>query len=60
MAKNRKRRAPRKNPPHQILKANGSGKKINWLQVAAITVGVIIVLSMLLSLVITPGSGHGF
>lgn len=57
MAKNRKRRAPRKNPPHQILKANGKSKKVNWLKIAAITVGVIIVLSMLLSLVITPGSG---
>ena len=57
MAKNRKRRTIKKNLSHQVIKANSSKKKINWLQVAAITVGVLIVLSMLLSLVITPGSG---
>ena len=57
MAKKAKRRV-KKNRPHQHAKAGGVGKKpINWTRIAIITVGILIALSMLLSLIITPGTG---
>jgi len=57
MAKAQKRRV-KKNRPHQHLKSgNIVGKKINWGRIAVITIGIIIALSMLLSLFITPGTG---
>ena len=57
MAKKAKRRV-KKNRPHQHLKSNGGVKKqINWTRIAIITVGILIALSMLLSLIITPGTG---
>jgi hypothetical protein len=57
MAKKTKRRV-KKNRPHQVMKRDGSAKKpINWTRIAIITVGILIALSMLLSLIITPGTG---
>ena len=56
MAKTAKRRV-RKSRPHQHMKAGESKKKINWTRIALITIGILIAVSMLLSLVITPGTG---
>jgi len=58
MAKTAKRRV-KKTRPHQHPKAGDGGgkKKINWTRIAIITIGILIALSMLLSLVITPGTG---
>ena len=60
MAKTTKRRV-KKNRPHQHQKSGdggGGGKKqINWTRIALITIGILIAVSMLLSLVITPGTG---
>lgn len=57
MGKSQKRRV-KKNRPHQHLKSGGSGRgSINWTRIAIITVGILIALSMLLSLIITPGTG---
>ncbi|MDX1413212.1 MAG: hypothetical protein R3293_03425 [Candidatus Promineifilaceae bacterium] len=57
MAKAQKRRV-KKNRPHQHQKSSGiSGKSINWTRIAVIAIGIIIALSMLLSLIITPGTG---
>ena len=59
MAKTAKRRV-KKTRPHQHQKAGDGGggkKKINWTRIAIITIGILIALSMLLSLVITPGTG---
>jgi hypothetical protein len=59
MAKTAKRRV-KKTRPHQHKKSSGGGKKqINWTRIAVITVGILIALSMLLSLVVTPGTGIG-
>jgi hypothetical protein len=57
MAKTQKRRV-KKNRPHQHMKSGGGVKKsINWTRIAVITIGILIALSMLLSLIITPGTG---
>lgn len=56
MAKVRKRRTKKKNPPHQLKKSGGSGRQINWTRIAVITVGVLIALSMILSLFVFPGA----
>ncbi len=58
MTKTAKRRV-KKVRPHQHLKSSdGSGKKsVNWTRIALITIGILIALSMLLSLIITPGTG---
>lgn len=55
MAATKKRRVT-KNPPHQVAKRGGTDKKINWTRILVITVGILIALSMLLSLIITPGT----
>ncbi len=58
MAKTAKRRV-KKTRPHQHQKtgeANGK-KQINWTRIALITIGILIAVSMLLSLIITPGTG---
>lgn len=56
MAKAAKRRV-KKNRPHQHTKSVESKKQINWTRIIVIAVGIIIALSMLLSLVVTPGTG---
>ncbi len=51
------KRRVKKNRPHQHLKgADSKNRGVNWLQVAAIVVGLIIVASMVLSMVVTPGT----
>ena len=58
MAKTAKRRV-KKTRPHQHQKSGDTdGKKqVNWTRIALITIGILIALSMLLSLIITPGTG---
>lgn len=62
MSKTQKRRATKTGPSHQNVKrASESKSNVNWLRIAAIAVGLIIVISMLLSTFIVPGtSGGGF
>ncbi len=57
MAKVTKRRVVKKNRPHQHLKGEGGSSGPNWARIAVIAIGIIIALSMLLSLVVVPGSG---
>ena len=58
MANAQKRRV-KKSRPHQHFKSSSivGKKKINWGRIAIITIGIIIALSMLLSLIVTPGTG---
>lgn len=56
MTKTQKRKV-KKNRPHQHLKSSGPKKNINWGRIAIIAIGIIIALSMLLSLIVTPGTG---
>lgn len=57
MAKNRKRRVVKKNRPHQQIKAgNDKGSGPNWTRIAIIAIGIIIALSMVLSLIVVPGA----
>lgn len=55
MAATKKRRVT-KSPPHQAAKRADSGKKINWTRILVITIGILIALSMILSMVVTPGT----
>ncbi|MFO7663712.1 MAG: hypothetical protein R6X18_14130 [Chloroflexota bacterium] len=47
---------------HQSVKSAGAKKKkVNWMQIAAIIIGVVIVISMILAMVMVPGaSSPGF
>jgi hypothetical protein len=58
MAKTAKRRV-KKTRPHQHQKTGdvGGKKQINWTRIALITIGILIAVSMLMSLIITPGTG---
>jgi hypothetical protein len=49
MSKTRKRRV-QKTRPHQSMKS-GDGKAINWTRILIVVIGIVIVMSMLLSLV---------
>jgi hypothetical protein len=62
MAKTRKRREQKKFTPQSVKVGKTTTKKrnVNWIQIAAITIGVLIVLSMILSLFIFPGTGSAF
>ena len=55
MSKTRKQRV-KKTRPHQTMKSGSSAKNINWTQVTLIVIGVLIAVSMLLSLVVIPGT----
>ena len=57
MAKATKRRVVKKNRPHQHMKGESKSSGPNWGRIAVITIAVLIAVSMLLSLVIVPGSG---
>jgi len=58
MANKTAKRRVRKTRPHQHMKTGDGGKKkVNWTRIALITIGILIAVSMLLSLVITPGTG---
>jgi hypothetical protein len=63
MAKTRKRREQKRFAPQPVKAGKASTAKkrnVNWIQVAAIAIGVLIVLSMILSLFIFPGTGSAF
>lgn len=60
MSSTHKRRST-KNPPHQLAKqAKNKPSGVNWLRVLAIVVGLLIVLSLVLSLFLIPGANPGF
>jgi hypothetical protein len=40
-----------------MKKQGDTGRRINWTRILVIAVGIIIALSMLLSLVVVPGMG---
>lgn len=45
---------------HQSVKTtNAKKKKINWIQIAAIAIGIVIVISMILSMIMVPGAPNG-
>jgi hypothetical protein len=63
MAKTRKRREQKKYTPQSVRvgKATTTKKRnINWVQIAAITIGILVVLSMILALFVFPGTGAAF
>ena len=61
MAKVRKRRTMAKQQHQARRRADDtSRKKINWMHVAAIVIGVLIVASMLLSPLLSTASHSGF
>jgi hypothetical protein len=68
MAKTRKRREQKKYTPQTARLKTSSGstsatatsskkRKINWVQIAAITIGILVVISMILALFVVPGTG---
>ncbi len=58
MAKTRKRRTLEKKQHQAQRRSDDVGsKKINWMQIAAIVIGVVIVLSMLLSPILSTLGG---
>jgi hypothetical protein len=75
MAKTRKRREQKKYTPQTVrvnktkatagenssvaTRLAAKRRKINWIQIAAITIGVIVILSMVLAMIL-PGGGVGF
>jgi len=75
MAKTRKRREQKKYTPQSVrvnkvkagptstptvaTKLAAKKRKINWIQIAAITIGIIVVLSMVLAMIL-PSGGVGF
>lgn len=61
MAKTRKRRTVVKQQ-HQALRRSDdtSSKKINWMQIAAIVIGVLIVASLLFSPLLSTASHGGY
>jgi CHASE3 domain sensor protein len=45
---------------HQSVKtASAKKKKINWVQIAVIAIGIVIVISMILSMIMVPGAPNG-
>ncbi|MFN2141723.1 MAG: hypothetical protein ACK2U5_14635 [Candidatus Promineifilaceae bacterium] len=50
MAKTKKRRV-QKTRPHQTMKSGDGKRNIDWTRVLIIVIGIVIVMSMLLSLV---------
>jgi uncharacterized membrane protein YvbJ len=42
---------------HQSVKtASAKKKKVNWMRIAAIVIGLVIVISMILSMIMVPGA----
>ena len=50
MAKTKKRRV-KKTRPHQSMKSGDGKQSINWTRILLVVIGIVIVMSMLLSLV---------
>ena len=62
MGKSQPKRRAAATRSHQSTKnATAKKKQINWVRIALIIIGVVIVLSMILSMVVVPGTpGGGF
>ncbi len=60
MSSSTKRRENKTRTHQSVKQSKNKPSGINWLRVLAITVGLLIVLSMVLSLIIVPGSNTGF
>jgi hypothetical protein len=55
MSKTKKRRV-KKTRPHQTMKPSGSVQSINWTRILLIVIGILIAASMILSMVVVPGT----
>lgn len=61
MGKSQPKRRTTTTKPHQASKGAGARKKnVNWMRIILIIIGVMIVISMILSMLIVPGSSIGF
>lgn len=61
MGKSQPKRRTTTTRPHQSMKGNaGKQKSVNWVRIALIVIGIMIVVSMILSMVVTPGTSLGF
>lgn len=61
MGKSQPKRRTSTTRTHQSTKGVSAKKKnINWVRIALIVIGVMIVVSMILSMLIVPGSSTGF
>lgn len=61
MGKSQPKRRTTTNRGHQATKASGGKKRnINWVRILLIIIGILIVVSMILSMFIVPGSSTTF
>lgn len=61
MGKSQPKRRTTSTRTHQSTKGSAAKKKnVNWLRILLIIIGVMIVISMILSMLIVPGSSVGF
>ena len=61
MGKSQPKRRPATTRSHQATKGTTAKKKtVNWTRILLIIIGVMIVVSMILSMLIVPGSSTGF
>jgi hypothetical protein len=61
MGKSQPKRRTTTTRSHQTMKGNsGKKKNVKWVRIALIIIGVMIVISMILSMVVTPGTSGGF
>lgn len=61
MGKSQPKRRTAATRTHQSTKGSSAKKKsVNWVRIALIIIGVMIVVSMILSMLIVPGSSLGF
>ncbi|HEY1407599.1 MAG TPA: hypothetical protein VF434_01585 [Promineifilum sp.] len=56
MGKSQPKRRTTKTRTHQSMKGAAVHKKTNWIQIAAIVVGIVIVISMILAMIVIPGA----
>lgn len=59
MGKSQPKRRTTTAKPHQASKGVKK-KNVNWMRIILIVIGVMIVISMILSMLIVPGSSPGF
>jgi hypothetical protein len=58
MGKSQPKRRATTTRTHQSMKGNsGKKKSVNWTRIALIIIGIMIVISMILAMVVVPGSG---
>ena len=61
MGKSQPKRRTTTNRSHQATKgATAKKKNVNWVRIMLIIIGVMIVISMILSMLVVPGSSIGF